>query len=414
MSLLASTLRLVIISSISTLCIKAQVANIIANGSFEEHYPCAPFYPTTLAKQWLAIDSIGYCGNYRSKCDMSVPLNGNGYQYAKSGDAYVIITLFFVNQGRGYLKNRLKQNLIAGKTYCVKFYVNITNTSPRGMNGFGVFFGDSSIDTITKCKIPLTYLSPQIKNPLGNVISDTMNWVPITGTFVANGTEKYAIVGNFLADTAVTTSPIYTQSYPQTWTDVNIDDVSCIELNLPAYAGPDKSCIPGDSVFIGRQPDFAIDPGCIWYRLPNLTPIDTISGLWVKPLVTTTYVVRQELDCSPLKWDTVVVFANPLGLKGLEGWEGLKVYPVPTAEVLNVKLEMLDVRLGMLNGAMSTQKIEITIINNLGQIVREEELTFKNNISTIRTEKLENGIYELLIKSGNSQTVSKRFVISRN
>jgi hypothetical protein len=134
-------------------------------------------------------------------------------------------------------------------------------------------------------------------------------------------------------------------------------------------------------------------------------------------VVTTTYVVRQELDCSPLKWDTVVVFANPLGLKGLEGWEGLEglgVFPVPTDEVLNVKLEMLDVKLGMLNGAMLSEKIEMKMINNLGQIVREEELTFKNNISTISTENLENGIYELLIKIGSSRTVSKRFVISRN
>ena len=95
----------------------------------------------------------------------------------------------------------------------------------------------------------------------------------------------------------------------------------------------------------------------------------------------------------------------------MEGWKVLRVL---TDEMLNVKLEMFDVKLGMLNGAMSTQKIEMKMINNLGQIVREEELTFKNNISTISTEKLENGIYELLIKIGSSRTVSKRFVISRN
>jgi hypothetical protein len=410
MSPLTNTLKLLIISTLSIVCGKAQVANFIANGSFEEHYSClTPPYLLSKAKHWLAIDSGNYGGGYRSKCNLSVPLNGTGYQYPKGGEAYIVTTFYCADPvcPRGYLKNRLKKSLKVGTTYCVKFYVNITNTSPRGMNGFGIYFGDNTIDTITKCTIPLTYLNPQVKNPVGNVLSDTMNWVPITGTFVANGTEKYAIVGNFLADTAVTTSPIYTQSYPQTWTDVNIDDVSCIELNLPAYAGPDKSCIPGDSVFIGREPDFAIDPGCIWYRLPNLTSIDTISGLWVKPVVTTTYVVRQELDCSPLKWDTVVVFANPLGLKGWEGLEGLKVYPVPTDEVLNVKLEML-------NEAMPSEKIEMKIINNLGQIVREEEVSFKNNVSTIRTENLENGIYELLIKSGSSQTVSKRFVISRN
>lgn len=386
---------------------KSQVANYIANGSFEDHYPCPPFgFYSTLAKSWMGIDSLLGAGGYRSKCNMSVPLNGTGYQYPKTGDAYVVTTMFCVDPscGRGYFKNRLKKTLEAGKIYCVKFHVNITNTSPRGMDGFGIYFADASIDTITKFNIPLIYLNPQVKNPSGNIISDTMNWVPITGTFVASGSEKYALIGNFLSDNNVTTAPIFTSSYPQKWTDVNLDDVSCIEVNLPAYAGPDKSCVLGDSVFIGRQPDFAVDPGCRWYKLPDMnTAIDTVSGLWVKPIGTTTYVVRQELDCSPLKWDTVVIFANPVGLKDQNPLYGsVKIYPVPAREELTLEFASSEI---------SSRFKELTIYNHLGQKVRSAELCFKNQTATIATGDLDNGIYFIELQDVFGQRVCRRFVI---
>jgi hypothetical protein len=58
MSPLTNTLKLLIISTLSIVCGKAQVANFIANGSFEEHYSClTPPYLLSKAKHWLAIDS---------------------------------------------------------------------------------------------------------------------------------------------------------------------------------------------------------------------------------------------------------------------------------------------------------------------------------------------------------------------
>ena len=145
--------KFVLLFCISINIDKAQVANYIANGSFEEHYSCAPYYPLSKAKHWLSIDSTSFGGVYRSNCDMSVPKYGDGFQYPKSGEAYILSTIYCLlqNCGRGYLKNRLKQNLQTGKTYCVKFHVNIANPSPRGMNGFGIYFGNNTIDTITKC-----------------------------------------------------------------------------------------------------------------------------------------------------------------------------------------------------------------------------------------------------------------------
>ncbi|HOZ87571.1 MAG TPA: T9SS type A sorting domain-containing protein, partial [Bacteroidia bacterium] len=153
-----------------------------------------------------------------------------------------------------------------------------------------------------------------------------------------------------------------------------------------------------------------VDPGCMWYQLPNMaTAIDTVSGLWVKPLVTTTYVVRQELDCSALKWDTVVIYANPVGMN--EGYlmnENLKIYPVPARDEIALQFTLPGV---------DEQFKTITIYNKLGQLLREEEPRWlsgsKNKTATIVTSELEQGVYYLRLTSVNSRTVSKKFLIAR-
>ena len=406
---------LLLSSILSFLSYKAQVANYISNGSFEEVIDCKQltFQPhLSRAKFWLSIDSLSNGGRFVSYCNSDVPINGNTFQFPKTGNAYVICTWYY-NNLRGYSKNRLKKNLIAGKTYCVKFYVNITNKSPYGMDGFGAYFGDGSIDTIKKCTVPLNYVNPQVKNPLGNVITDTLNWVPITGTFTANGTEKYMLLGNFLADNAVTTASIGGPYYPQLWTDVCIDDVSCIEADAPAYAGPDKYVLAGDSVYIGRERDFAVDPYCVWYQLPNATSIDTTSGIWVKPTQTTTYVVQQNLECGSLKWDTVVVRVGYTGNVELEMLnDKLKIYPTPANEMLNVVFTSVSSG----QSAVGSEQLEgfvFEIINSLGQVIREEELQFKEGKAIIDTKDLESGVYVMTLKSGNDSRVSRRFLVKR-
>ncbi len=379
-----------------------QFANHITNGSFEYYYNCFGSFAAGATKGWLAIDSNSICGGLNSICNNRVPLNSNTYQFPRTGKACMINSIFCPNVcPRGYPKNRLKQNLQFGKTYCVKFFVNICNTSPRGIDGVAIYFGDSSIDTITKCNGPITYLTPQVKNPLGNVITDTLNWVPISGTFVATGIEKYALLGNFLADNAVTTASIGGPFYPQNWTDVLIDDVSCIDIDLPAYAGPDKSIIPGDSIFVGREPDIGIDEACMWYKLPTIvtptTPaLDTVAGLWVKPITTTTYIVRQQLWCSGVKWDTVVVHMDYVGLKKLELFsEGLSFFPNPTGNKLGFSKNIPN------------QIFKLSILNLLGQkLFINENFKMEEEVE-VDVSFLPKGIYYLKIENETRQKVFK-------
>ena len=392
----------------------AQITNFISNGSFEQKYDCNSPFVLPKIKYWLAIDSSSTAGGYFSMCNSSIPLNGNTYQYPKSGNTFAGSTFYYpsVYGSRGYLKNRLKGLLISGKTYCVKFYINIMNSTTYGIDGFGIYFGGNLIDTITKCTIPLSYIIPQVKNPTGNVITDTLGWTAITGTFVATGIEKYALIGNFKANGLVDSTLVNPANLPMVFTDVCIDDVSCIPLDLTAYAaaGNDIWAIPGNTIYLGRPQDVGIDEACEWFKLPNTTNvIANAAGLTLTVAITTnTYMVKQTI-CGLIKYDTVVVHASGLGLVGSSGVENsVKIYPNPANEMLTVEFVTLS--------GVEASNTKIQIINSLGQIIREEEIDLKNNTAVIKTRELSNGVYVFTLRQAqgdNSVKVNKRFVISR-
>jgi hypothetical protein len=389
------------------LIIKSQTANYIANGSFEDIHNCNAPHITAIIKNWMAIDSATSCsGGYCGICNGGVPYPNGGFQYPRTGNASVISTFYCSSGvcgsggGRGYFKNRMKLKLVSGKVYCVKFFVNIQNQSPYGIDGFGAYFGDNTIDTITKCTIPLTYLTPQVQNPTGNVITDTLNWVPITGTFVATGIEKYCLLGNFKSHAATNTATLNPLYLPQEWSDVLIDDVSCIPIDLPAYAGPDLFGIPGNTVYIGRPQDVGIDEACTWYNITNTTtPIANAAGITITVGVSSqTYIVKQDI-CGNIKYDTVAVYASAVGmvsLSGVEDW-GVSVYPNPAKDLLYVEV--------------SHASTPLSVTNALGQLIIEEELV--QNKKEIDVSKLPNGIYFLKVKYKNGTELNKKFVIER-
>jgi hypothetical protein len=396
--------------------LKAQIGNFVYNGSFELKYDCDPPYVINKAMGWFNIgaDSNAIAGvlySTEAGC-LNAPYTDVGFQWPHSGNTFVRTTFYCWEYlcpfyaSRGYPKNRLKSNLTQGKTYCVKLHVSLENLSTYATSDISVFFGDNSTDTIRYSNGPITYLNPQIKNPINNVVTDTMNWVPITGTFVATGNEKYLVIGNFESNATTNLSLMIIADSVYKFTEYFVDDVSCIEVNLPAYAGADKSVIAGDSVYIGRESDFAIDPGCIWYKLPNTTTaIDTSSGLWVKPTSTSTYVVKQVLDCSPEKWDTVVVYMNLVGLEKLKIIkEELRIYPVPAKDFIELKIS---------NRALFEGFNSIALYNNLGQLIKEEEISFKEDKLIISTIDFKPGVYVLKIKSNTYGTLSQRFLISQ-
>lgn len=400
----------------SSYFLNGQITNYVSNGSFEKTFACA--VSDALLKNvicWNSLDSSnnvvggGYFNSCNSGACCGVPINSASYQYAKNGQGY-LLGQFFCTQcagvapERGYFKNRLKNKLESGKTYCSKMYVNNAERCKYAIDGLAMYYGGVELDTISIPNDALPWIHPQVESNI--LINDTMNWVAVSNTFVATGNEKYLVIGCFKSNASV--NYLIKDNAYGPWAGYNVDDVSCIEVDLAAYAGRDTSIALGDSVFIGREPDFAVDSGCTWYQLPNLsTPIKKISGFWVKPTATSTYVVRQILDCSAEKWDTVSIKLdiNAVGVQKNK-WlsEQLKIYPVPAKDFLQLQTSSSD---------LIKHFDRVSIYNNLGMLVREEEIHFENSKSTLKTSDLPNGIYSLQLKSHKLGTVSKRFVIAK-
>ncbi len=328
------------------------------------------------------------------------PKSSFGFQYPHSGECYFGFLTFSDSNinARGYPRNFLRQTLKGGKTYCVTFYVALTNESTTGIDAIQAYFGDNSLDTIKKSTDPITFLQPQISNVIGNIIVDTLNWTRITSTFIASGNEKYMVVGNFKSNLSTNSLICNPNNLPAIAADYFIDDVSVIELDLPAFAGENRSFIPGDSVYLGRESDVGIDEACVWYKLPSQVPIDTVAGLWVKPTTTSTYVVVQTI-CGNVKRDTVTLFIDGVGIEKHDRMaSGLTLFPNPTRHEISIV------------SSNPTEKIDIVVQDVTRRIVFNKFVVLENFATNIRLD-LEPGVYLFTVTNSQGNTTTKKIVI---
>ena len=100
----------------------------------------------------------------------------------------------------------------------------------------------------------------------------------------------------------------------------------------------------------------------------------------------------------------MVVYMDAVGIEKFNLIKNdLKLFPNPAQDILQVQFTV-DVE---------NEFKTIRIYNKLGQLLREEDLIFKNKTATIKTDDLGNGVYVLKLHSKSLQTVSRRFIINR-
>jgi hypothetical protein len=186
-------------------CLNGQV-NLVPNHSFEynnNHCPDGSSYSSiTTPIPWqgppaLSSDYFDTCG-YNG---YSIPQNLFGYELAEDSSAYVGVILyeFPANNYREYAEIKLIDTLIAGKIYCVSFYVSLADSSEYAISTISAFF--SANGGGMNASSYFNY-SPQINNAFSNVISNKNGWAHISGNFIASGNELYLTIGNFKRDTS--------------------------------------------------------------------------------------------------------------------------------------------------------------------------------------------------------------------
>ena len=208
---------------------KTKAQNLVPNPSFEradESLPCPRpdslfgFNPTSEAIPWIELASADYFHTCATLYYVSVPENRFGFQHPHYGQGYVGIATYASTDPlvREYVEVELLSPLLFGQTYYVQFYASLADTMRYAVSNLGALFTDTLWNPISG-PFPTGHPQawyPQIENSTSNVLNDKINWVPINGSFVANGGERYITIGNFRADAQTITQYVGGNLHPNT------------------------------------------------------------------------------------------------------------------------------------------------------------------------------------------------------
>ncbi|MBK6777504.1 MAG: hypothetical protein IPG74_17245 [Flavobacteriales bacterium] len=203
----------------------ARTQNLVPNPSFETVTSCptfasmlnlaAPWYNPTQGTPEL------YHGCAPNGDFAGVPLNySGGFQYARTGVGFAGIYTFRVGvpQMREYIEVPLLQPLVAGSCYTFSMYVNMPNEFELACDGIGAHFSVGPVSSNSPFVLALT---PQIDHPLGVLITDTLGWTEVSGTYTAGGGETHLTIGNFRNDANTTWAMfnpgVWLRSKPTSW-----------------------------------------------------------------------------------------------------------------------------------------------------------------------------------------------------
>jgi hypothetical protein len=179
----------------------------VPNPSFEEYTDC-PTWDSQLflASPWQMPSNIGNAtSDYFNACDSmgfvsGVPYNSLGYQNAHIGKGYSGFYTYGAGDLREYIQVQLTSPLITGLVYKGEMFVSPSEYKGIAVDAIGIYFSIGAISG-NGTALPLQF-TPQISNPINNIIIDTLDWTSVSGLYTALGGENYITIGNFLNDSS--------------------------------------------------------------------------------------------------------------------------------------------------------------------------------------------------------------------
>jgi|GEM_PF-295554 len=204
-------------SLLTALCISvvfaAQAQNLVPNPSFEDYIDCpsnnAQFYQCIEWKDWRGnAEYFNACSPSFDEFDalVDVPYNMGGYQQASTGNAYAAAWCYTSPVLQGFLYReimgcQLTEPLQMGETYYVKFKVSWAHGSGNYIlnwvsNRIGVRFTTQEYDAQLN-EAPITNWAHVYSE---SIITDSLNWVEVSGSFVADSAYSHLGIGNWFDD----------------------------------------------------------------------------------------------------------------------------------------------------------------------------------------------------------------------
>ncbi len=178
--------------------------NLVPNPSFEDTVAC----PSNDNQVYNAQGWVGAVGtpDYYNSCApagfVSVPNNWGGYQPAASGNAYCGFGTYgdWVAGTREFIQTTLTTPLTIGTKYYLSFKLSLSVSS-------GMYFNCATNKTGALLST-YPYYYDFTSDPLpdiaqvytDSIITDTVGWVQVNGSFIADSSYQYITLGNFFSD----------------------------------------------------------------------------------------------------------------------------------------------------------------------------------------------------------------------
>jgi len=246
--------------------------NLVPNPSFEDTISCPDgLNEVNRATGW---SSFGNTPDYLNACSqvMNVPYTSGGYQNAFDGNAFCGVYTYYSGATgaldyREYIGAQLTSSLNIGQKYFITFELNKPNDLECATNNFGALF--STVQYTETNPVPIN-TTPKIIET--QIITDTLNWVTISGSFIADSNYNFVILGNFYSDS--NTSKILYNG-----------QMDCI-----AYYFIDMVCVSRDSLICNTL-----------VQIPKVTFIDKIN-IFPNPVNNSLYIeynycIKKPIEC---------------------------------------------------------------------------------------------------------------------
>ena len=225
------------------LCTTISAQNLVLNPDFEDYSACPDeFCELTLANGWYHISGSPAYFNTCGTNGFSLPSNVFGTQQAASGNAYASIgfggdfTLTIDNIG-----GQLAAPLVPGQKYFVNFKVSLAESSSLASNRMGIGFSKykysyASIGTMP-CGLLSMWEKSRMKVYSDAVVTDSLNWTTVAGSFIADSAYSYFSIGYFgFLDSVIIVPDTMFVGYAHYYIDdvcVSTDSMTCLTTGIP-------------------------------------------------------------------------------------------------------------------------------------------------------------------------------------
>ena len=197
--------------------LRCEAQNLVPNPSFEENTACPVTFGFQSFSKPLHWEAWNWSPDYFHTCAgalggvdtlIGVPLNGFGFQYPLHGDAFVGMAAYSSSGGgvsfREYVGCQLLEPLEVGESYDLSFFTNVAFGGNYwrptwACNNMGMLF-TMQPNIWTGGNGPPFALRNYAHLHSTAIISDTANWTLVSGSFVADSTYQYLVIGNFFSD----------------------------------------------------------------------------------------------------------------------------------------------------------------------------------------------------------------------